>query len=503
MNARQIAATVLSIVAAATGSVAATAPAVAEPAAASSITWTPCPENPAVSCGRLELPIDWSGDASKGTFQLAVAKRPATDPANRIGTLFVNPGGPGGSGVSFAIGAPSFLSPDLLKRFDIIGIDPRGVARSQQLVCSSEALDLPGSTALPTNQTEFDRLVAYNRRVAQDCREQSGPLFDHVDSVAVARDMDAVRAALGEDKISWYGVSYGTLIGQMYAELFPNRLRALVNDSNMDHSLGTRAFVVSEASFVEDSWDQFVKWCAQSTNCGVHGDDVDALWERLKAKADAGTLTDPADGHVVDIWELLATAEFLFSRPRWNELGAMLKDLRDGLGLPVQPERTAALVPDVRAQFCEEWHLPVKDFATLDRLWKQSNEAAPRMRTSPNAWLSLVQCIGWPGRVNNPQHPLNVANTPRLLMLNGIHDPATGYDWALNVLAQLKPKATLVTYLGSGHGVYPRNACTRGSVDAYLTNLTVPQADATCPASDPPLAPAAVPGAPEPRRWAR
>lgn len=201
------------------------------------IEWRQCPEDRAVSCGTLQLPVDWS-EPGGATFDLALARRVATDPARRIGALFVNPGGPGGSGVSFALAAAATFSPEVLQRFDIVGIDPRGVARSHPVVCSADALGQPGDTALPRSPAEFAALVAFNRRLAADCRQHTGPLYDHVDTVSVARDIDAVRAALEEDEINWYGASYGTLMGQLYAELFPGRIRSMVNDGNMDHSLG-------------------------------------------------------------------------------------------------------------------------------------------------------------------------------------------------------------------------------------------------------------------------
>lgn len=461
------------------------------------IVWAPCAENPAASCGTIELPVDWS-QPDGARFELAVAKVPATDPARRVGALFVNPGGPGGSGVSMALNSASVFTAELRSRFDIVGIDPRGVARSHPVVCSRTALDRPGDTLLPRSDAEFDALLAYNRQLAEDCRQQTGPLFDHVDSVAVARDLDAVREAMGERLLNWYGVSYGTLTGQMYAELYPKRIRSLAQDSNMDHSLSTWPFLLSEAAFVEDSFRQFVAWCDRSTNCAAHGEDLDAIWSSLLERADAGTLVDPADGHVVTAWELLGTTEFFFNRPRWTELGQLWAALHDGTTPPLSVRtvlralRPVAddeeLVPDVRAQFCEDWTVSIDSFRELDSLWRVSQRVAPNMRTSSNALGAIVSCLGWEGSVNNPQHALRVSGAPRIVMLNGKHDPATGYGWAINVERQLRPQAVLVTYEGAGHGAYRRNDCTRGVTDRYLIDLTVPAKGTTCPASDPAIA---------------
>jgi len=475
----------LTAAAAAVAAILTAAPAVA--GRSQEIDWRPCPEDPAVSCGTLTLPVDWSSPAG-ATFDLAVSRRPASDPARRVGALLVNPGGPGGSGIDFAFAAGSVFSAELLQRFDIIGVDPRGVARSHPVVCSAEALGRPGDTPLPRSQTDYDRLVASNRQLVADCRSHTGPLYDHVNSVSVARDLDAVRAVLGEETLNWYGASYGTLMGQMYAELFPGRIRAMVHDGNMDHSLGTSAFQLSEASFVEDSYAEFVAWCHRSMSCAVHGQDVRAVYADLLAEADAGRLVDPADGHRVSPWELLDITQFFFGRPRWVELGDLIESLATGVASAGadsaratftahrspklhQTATTATksgtagkaqLVEDVRPQFCQDWSLPIRDFAELDRLWTASNRVAPSMRTSVLAWVSNMQCIGWPGRVNNPQHRLDVEDAPTILMLNGRHDPATGYAWALHVAAQLRDQAVLVTCEGAGHTAYRRNACTPG-----------------------------------------
>lgn len=299
----------------------------------------------------------------------------------------------------------------------------------------------------------------------------------------------------------------------MYAELFPGRIRGMVNDGNMDHSLDKWGFLLTEAVFAEDAFQQFVNWCGRSTNCALHGQDVSRVFAELLAKADAGTLIDPADGTTVDTWTLLDITQFYFKRPRWVQLGELLSSLHTGeaskaasaatrtaraelAAVPgahrsaVQGKRAAELVEDVRPQFCQDWSVPVRTHQELDTMYKVSLKVAPRMRTSVLALSSITQCIGWPGQVNNPQHQLKVKGAPTILMLNGLHDPATGYAWALNVKRQLGAGAVLVTYEGSGHGIYTRSACTRAAVDNYLHNLTLPAPGTRCAANDPAVAPA-------------
>ena len=166
---------------------------------------------------------------------MALARRPADDPAHRIGTLFYNPGGPGDGGVKYVIAADTFFSATLRARFDIVGLDPRGVGGSTPITCGVPALT-PDYTFFPRTQQEFDAMVAHNRAVAQSCLQQTGPLLLHADTVSVARDHEAVRIALGVSKVSWLGLSYGTQVGAQYAQLYPNRTRAMVLDAVLDHS---------------------------------------------------------------------------------------------------------------------------------------------------------------------------------------------------------------------------------------------------------------------------
>ncbi|TDD02286.1 alpha/beta fold hydrolase [Nonomuraea diastatica] len=181
--------------------------------------WAPCEEEPAAECGKLTVPIDWSAPDGP-TVDIAVARRKATDPAARIGSLVINPGGPGGSGVESVYGAPWSYTEELQKRFDIVGFDPRGVGHSNPVICSASVYNQMPHTVMKS-QADFDAWNVFTKKLHVDCRERTGPLYDHVDSKDVARDLDALRAALGEEKLTYYGISYGTLIGQMYAELFP------------------------------------------------------------------------------------------------------------------------------------------------------------------------------------------------------------------------------------------------------------------------------------------
>ncbi|GII83787.1 peptidase [Sphaerisporangium siamense] len=472
-------------------------PAVPAAAGPAPLAWAPCPEDATVQCASLTLPVNW--DAPRGAaFRMAVALRPAADPSARVGTLVINPGGPGNSGVDAVLTNWLGLSPELLRRFDVVGFDPRGVGRSNPVLCSLR-LAMAAPDPLMADQAAFDRRLAYNARYRDDCRARTGPLYDRVDSASVVRDLDALRAALGEPKLTFYGVSYGTLIGQLYAERFPGRVRALALDSNMDHSLGTTAMLDTDTWTTQDSFDQFAAWCARSADCALHGRDVRALWRDLLERAGRGELPDPtAPGAPLAPIMLIYQVFNAFYAPDWPAVADLLHALDTGA-----PARTAAapaeepedeVFNDATQVVCQDFLLPIRDHREFARHLRRLETIAPDMRMSPVSVALTVACLGQPAPVPNPQHRLRVDGTPPLLLVNGRHDPAAGYPWALSTARQIGDEARLLTYDGAGHGMYGRTPCVTGAVDRYLVSRALPAPGAHC-------APAPVAGpAPSPAR---
>ena len=448
------------------------------------IDWQPCPELAEVECGTLSLPVDWANPRGE-RFDLAVARRKATDPAKRLGVMLINPGGPGGSGVNAALGADGYFSPEVQQRFDIIGFDPRGVARSQPVKCSIDVLNAQPSIR-PTDQREFDALAAYNRELAADCRKHSGPIYDHADTGAVIRDMDALRKALGERKINYYGLSYGTLIGQQYAEEFGRNIRAMVIDSNMDHSLDTWRFNETEAATAEDSFHEFVKWCDRTESCALHGQDVAEVWDDLLARADRGEVPDPLDPtRKTTADDIIGAAFGAFYGPDWQRLSEFLVELGAGTPSPTAFTAEETARNPFPAVFCQDWAIRVKDHRQFTALVDRARQLAPHMRGSALGHTAMAGCVGLPEDVNNPQHRLKIKDAPKILMLNALHDPATGYEWAANAHRQSRNTTVLLTYEGWGHGVYDRSDCTRTATDDYLINLKTPRPGARCAAVEP------------------
>ncbi|MEV0703478.1 alpha/beta hydrolase [Saccharopolyspora sp. NPDC050389] len=468
----------LGVLIAATATLAASAPALAEPAPP--LDWRPCPENAQVQCATVQVPLDWAQPGGE-TIEMAVARRPATNPDARIGSLVYMPGGPGGTGVDALLAGQPF-SAELASRFDIVSYDPRGFGRSNPLQCDAELVaDAPDIR--PGGPAQFEEMRRYNGKVADDCRQRTGPIIDHMDTVSVARDIDAFRQALGEQQISLYGISYGTLTGQMYAENFPERVRALVLDSVFDHSLDTRAFLTTEAAAAEDSFNEFEKWCAQDQQCALHGEDVGAVFDELYKRADSGELHQPGDpSKPIGPVELSGSTFGAFYGPDWQNLATQLKALRDQEPVPAAlaaPET----IPYSTAAFCNDWRPEIDSAEQYAEEWRKQNEAAPHMRLGVGGTVAWG-CIDWPAKLQNPPHVPQIRTEVPILILNAQHDPATGYNWATNVDGQIE-QATLLTYDGWGHGVYDRSECTISAADRYFIDGAVPPEGTHCAAVPP------------------
>jgi len=467
----------------------ASSPAQARDIVVPAIAWKVCPENAKVQCGTFRVPADWA-DPYGPTVMLTVARRPATDPAHRIGTLFVNPGGPGGSAVDFTFDAPTFFTEDLREHFDIVGLDPRGVGRSTPVLCSQDLLDARPNPLIES-ESAYVSTIAYNRRLAADCATHTGPVFNHVDTVSVVRDVEALREALGEQKISFYGASYGSLIGEQYAERYPQRLRALVLDGVMDHSAGIGTFLVQETDAAQDSFREFVSWCARDTQCVLRGQDIPALWAKLVARARAGTLENPYDRPAkLDEADLTQAAFAAFYDPQWYSFAYYL---RDAAGVAGKRGAAAPPAPTVDigehsfpAVICSDWYLPITGYPDLHRRLSVLAGRAPQMIASPLALAATVDCLGWPVAPPNPQRRFTPPpGLAPVLLIGSRHDPATAYVWAQRVAQQLGPIGSLLTYQGWGHVVYKDSPCVAAAADAYLIRLTRPPAGASCPAVEP------------------
>ncbi|MFI6160567.1 alpha/beta fold hydrolase [Micromonospora haikouensis] len=439
------------------------------PTAFGPIRWVPCPEDGSVECGTLSLPVDWA-DPAGPRFDLALARRPATDPAARVGVLFFGPGGPGDSGVQKVVESVRF-SAEQRRRFDIVSFDPRGVGRSNPVVCAADLLARVPQVI--TDQAQFDATVRDNAELRADCRARTGPIFDHVDTRSAIRDLDAVRAALGEERLTFHGSSYGTLLGAQYADEYPHRVRAMVLESVIDHSLPMRPFLASQAAAAQDSFDEFVAWCDRSADCVLHGQDVRARWAELLDRAERGELPDPT----LTPFALTARAQRDLYGPDWAVLAGRIATWSASAETDSSAGGThAETAANPLAVFCQDWSLPVDNYTEYARLLRRLAAIAPDVRY-PMGAQAVALCLGAP--VGNPQHRLRGRTDVPVLVAATRHDPVSEFDRAAAVARQLH--GVLLAYEGWGHGSYTTSPCMGATIDRYLIELTPPAPDTHCP----------------------
>jgi pimeloyl-ACP methyl ester carboxylesterase len=470
------------------GAVVVPATAAAEPV--STIDWKPCGEDaPGVDCATIDVPLDYARPRGE-KIHIGLARRPAKDQSKRIGSVLLDPGGPGGSGVAFVMGG-DVVTPAVAERFDQVGFDPRGINTSSQLLCDGDLSDQSNAAKRPANQADFDHLATVNRALHDSCRANSGALAEHVDNLHTARDMDAIRVALGERKLTFVGYSYGSLMGQQYAELFPRNVRALVMDGNMNHSLRSPwDFARTETAPVEEGFREFARWCDTTATCALYGLDTTAVYTQLKARAKAGTLVDP-DGNPVSFYDLAGSTFSVVIPQVWSFVAENLRWLWDGTG---RPGRSAALAAEVEnitypTIWCSDWKWPVRNYAEYARIRAGLARQFPIMEWSPYV-DHLMTCVNSGTRNTNPQRPLRVHGAPPLVMIGNVHDPATVYPWSQAAARQ--SGARLLTYEGWGHTAYGYDIqCVNDAVDDYLINLHPPRRGLRCASIDEPALAAA------------
>lgn len=445
------------------------------------IRWTPCPGAPAARCGTLQVPLDWSKPHGP-RIGLSVARRPADDPAHRVGTLFYNPGGPGDGAADDVAAAEKILSPTMRARFDVVGLDPRGTGTSARVTCDVPPLT-PGGTVFPRTERQFDELLRHNRQLGLDCLRRTGALLRHLDTVTLARDHEALRIALGVQKVGWFGVSYGTQVAANYAELFPDRVRAMALDAALEHSVPEGRQVEDEARAAEDSFLRFARWCRTATTCALKGQDVGAVFDRLVRSADRHPIPVPGAMRGVTGEDIrLGTVGLLrFKEPSiygpglsWAALSRALKGALSGDAAPFAMPPLGAPqdgMSNLLAIACLDYVSQIHSYQDMRDRIAAAKEWAPHLQGASETW-QVNRCIGWPVAPTNPPRRLDVRGVPTLVV-HATHDPSTAYPWAHGLASQIEGSVVL-TREGDGHTSYYTSACARQAIDAYLIRPQTP-----------------------------
>ncbi|GAB2484847.1 alpha/beta hydrolase [Streptosporangium sandarakinum] len=443
------------------------------------LSWTGCGDHGG-ECATLKAPIDWKRPNGP-TLNLAIGRLSALNPAKRLGVLVVHPGGPGASGIDPFILDNAIPESDPVRQyFDLVTLDPRGVGRSTRAVCSADLVDRTPIT-YPADEAEYRSLLRFNASLSRDCRRQTGPLFDHVDTTSAARDIDAIRVALGERRISFFAISYGTMVGQQYAELFPGNIRAMAIDSNMDHSITSAwQYLKTTTEDFESSFLDFAKWCGETATCALHDKKVTDVWDELHAKAAAGDLRSPFDGSPISAEDLRGGLFiYMYDPSGWFDAAQWLRALTRGAP-PASPFTVKTEVVDnpYPAIWCSDWKWDVTSFSQLDRYRRRLETIAPHTKLSP-FWSDVTSCLNWQGPVSNPQHRLAIGDTPPILVATARHDVGTPAAWNQSVARQI-PRSALLEYEGVGHGQFRNSACAHDAIVDYLIELKVPQPGTRC-----------------------
>ncbi|MFE1441630.1 alpha/beta hydrolase [Streptomyces sp. NPDC058739] len=461
------------------------------PAGAEPIAWADCGEGsvPGAQCATVQVPLDWSRPRGE-RITLALSRLPARDPANRIGPLLFNPGGPGGSGMAAVAysdllsAAPEFA--ELRDRFDLIGFDPRGVGGSTPVTCPKPLHD-PAVGAFPRTPAEHAGLKRFNKAAGSACRAATGALMDHVDTGSVVRDVEALRKAVGAEKISYLGLSYGTEIGSLYAQRYPHRVRAMVLDGVVDHSLPTRRAAADEARATERALHRFADWCAGDDSCVLKGADALAVYDGVLAAAEATGINASEPGREVNAEELTNGAYTYLTQPAtWPYLAGALAAAAGLGGAPADASALVAPASFLQPEYDAYRTVGCHDFVSRTPGFPDMSAQAARLkRIAPHTWRYsefwdwTSGCAGWPVAPANPPAPLAVHGAPPVLLVSTRYDAATPHVWAERLAARIEG-SSLLTVEGDGHTGILNSGCARGHEARYLLSGRVPAAGTTC-----------------------
>lgn len=459
------------------------------------LTWVDC-ENGA-QCATAIAPMDWANPSPETDIELALARHPAK--GQRLGSLFVNPGGPGASGYDLVHDDVDFaVSSTLQDSYDVIGWDPRGVGRSTPVTCYADAqLDdfIFGLAQAPVGTPEWlDEVTQSSIDFGQSCLDNTGPVLQFIDTQSTVHDLDMLRAVVGDEKLQYLGYSYGSDIGSYYIENFPDKVGRIVLDGATDSSISVFEVGLVQTAGFQLALENYLTACPDMFDDCPFTSDLDASLSTIRAlydRYDAEPIPGP-DGRMMDAGVLdIAMSMALYSQNSWNYLNDLYSEAGEGItdtaffladyyysrdtdGSYVDNSLEAFL-----AIYCVDY--PVEtDPAVLAQQEVLLQQASPTTyRNFPPT--GDLTCINWPYKyIGPPLAELTGAGAPDVLIVSTTGDPATPYEWGVALSEQLE-SAHLITYNGEGHTAYNKsNACVDDAVDDYFVKGTVPSSDPNC-----------------------
>jgi len=455
------------------------------------LTWKTC--SGAFQCTNVTAPMDWK-NPSKASIKLALIRKVSS--GTKLGSLLVNPGGPGASGYDFVRDSLSYaVDATLQKNYDIVGFDPRGVGHSSAVSCGgASVLDTFNYSIVPGtfgSDAWIASLEQENAAFGANCAKNTGALLHYVDTVSAARDLDLMRAVLGDKKLNYLGYSYGTFLGATYAELYPKKTGRLVLDGALDPA--TTEFQVTDvqAKGFESAFRAYLKSCIGTSGCPFTGTVDEAMTETRKIldRLQASPLQN-SDGR-----ELGANTMFtaiilpLYNKDNWSYLKTLFTEVLAG------KTTSAFLLADSyndRTQSGTYSSNSTEAFVSINCLDYVSNDSVGQMRQEaaqltadaptfgPQMAYGGTSCAKWPYQSTRERGPIAAAGSGDIMVVGTTNDPATPYVWAQNLSKELQ-NGHLITYHGEGHTAYNKsNSCVNNAVDGYFVKGTVPSKDPEC-----------------------
>jgi pimeloyl-ACP methyl ester carboxylesterase len=453
------------------------------------IEWTACDgsTNTEVECGNIEVPFDYA-DPDQGSFVLYVKKHNAASPADRIGSMMVNPGGPGFGGSSLADDAEYYFSQDLIDRFDIIAWDPRGTGESTPAVNCVDTFDeYFGLDSPPETPAEKQALIDASQAFNDKCAENSGTILPFISTKASAQDINSLRLALGEEKVSFFGFSYGSELGTTWATMFPETVRAIVVDGAVDPTASSIQEGMAQAKGFEGQLATFLKQCSERTTCEFHNNgDAEAAFDQLVLDIDAKPLDVSKDRTPVTQGVLFtAVAQAMYSDYYWPQLSEALSAAQggDGKGIlqlyddyyqrkedgtygnELEAFLAISCLDDPGATSTEEVDSHIEDFIA----------AAPRLGGN---FAYGYSCALWPVKQAAKVNITGKGAGP-IVVVGTTGDAATPLS-STRKMAQGIEQGILIVVDANQHTGYGANSCVVKAVDEYLIKLTVPANETTC-----------------------